>query len=67
LFWPLYGWKFPEATNEAWQGSINFAGLHIWELNALETLGALLLLYFFIRLAMHDKIIDFLKSGQLRY
>ncbi|MDR3591527.1 MAG: metal-dependent hydrolase [Negativicutes bacterium] len=67
FFWPLYGWSFPPPTGEAWQGAIYFAGLRVSQLRMLDTLGELLLLYFFLRLALNDKLTDFLKSGRLRY
>jgi len=67
FYWPTYGWWFPLKLQTAWQGFITFGGLRIRQVDALDTIGALMLLYFFMRLALNDKIIDCLKSGRFRY
>lgn len=66
--WPFYGWAFPEITPATWQGSIAGGGLiNIRYLDAWDTLGALLILYYFMRLAFADRIISFMKSGRLYF
>lgn len=64
LLWPLYGWAFPAATNEAWQGTFQIAGRNVHWLVALDAFGALLLLNFFFRLVSIDRLIHFLRTGE---
>jgi len=64
LFWPLYGWTFPSAANEAWHGFITIGRRKILWLDVLDTLGALLLLHFFYKIASKDNLFHFLKTGK---
>jgi inner membrane protein len=64
FFWPLYGWLFPAPVGEAWEGTIDFFGRKIPQLDALETIGQLLLLYFFMKIAMSGGIYNFFRNGK---
>jgi len=65
FFWPIAGWQFPKAVNEAWQGFVQMGGYKIKQLDFLDNISVLVLLYFFMRIALGGKIIDFFRKGKL--
>jgi len=65
FFDPIYQWKIATPPYEAWQGFFHFRTLQIRQLFAFEIIGGSILLYFFIKLALHNKISHFIKTGEL--
>lgn len=66
LFWPLYGWRFPRAVAEAWQGMMVIGGHPIRQLEVLDVVGVIMMLVFFTKLGASGKIMDFFKTGKLK-
>lgn len=65
FFDPIYQWKMATPPYEAWQEFFNFRTIHIRQLFAFEIIGGSILLYFFIKLVLHNKISHFIKTGEL--
>lgn len=64
FLWPLYGWRFVTPKHEAWEGTFQFGAVAITKLASLEIVGGLLLIAFFIMIALQKGIGDFLKDGK---
>ncbi len=64
FLWPLYGKVFPKATHEAWHGYIVLSGHRISQLELLNTVGILLLLYFATKMACNDRLLRFMRTGR---
>ena len=65
FYWPLEGWQFPKPTNEAWQGMMQFAGYKVKQLDFFDNISVLLLLFIFMKIALGNRILDFLRKGKL--
>ena len=65
FLWPLEGWQFPKATDEAWQGLIRWSGYKIHQLDLLDNISVLFILYFFMKIALGGRILEFIRKGKL--
>ena len=65
FFWPLEGWQFPKPVNEAWQGFLQMGGYRIKQLDLLDNISVLFLLYYFMRIALGGRILEFIRNGKL--
>ena len=65
FFWPLEGWQFPKPVDEAWHGKISFGSYSISELDFYDNISVLILLVFFMKMALNGKIGEFFHRGRL--
>lgn len=65
FFWPLEGWQFPKPTDEAWLGTIQLGWYKIQQRDFFDNLSVLILLYFFLKIALGGKIMEFVRKGRL--
>ena len=65
FLWPIEGWHFPIPVDEAWQGSMQLGGYKIKQLDFLDNISVLFLLYFFMRTALRGGILEFIRNGKL--
>jgi inner membrane protein len=65
FFWPIEGWRFPKPVDEAWQGFVQMGGYRIKQLDFLDNISVLLLLFFFMRIALTGRILEFIRTGKL--
>jgi inner membrane protein len=65
FFWPLEGWQFPKPAHEAWQGYMHFGGYKIRILDLLDNISVLVILYFFMKMALGGRIFEFFRRGKL--
>ena len=65
LYWPLYGWTFPRSAENVWQSMIQIWDYRIHALDLYDNLGVLILLWFFMRLALNGRLTGFIKQGKM--
>ena len=65
FYWPLEGWLFPTPVNEAWQGWMQIDSYKIKQLDLFDNISVLILLCFFMKIALGGRILDFLRKGKL--
>ena len=65
LFWPLFGWNFSHESDLAWRRFVQFIGYRHRLLDVLDNISVVILLFFFMRLALAGKITTFFRSGKL--
>lgn len=65
LFWPLFGFKFPERAEGDWLEMSFEALLHNPAVFLPELVGAAILIFFFIRLMIRKQLLTFIKEGKL--
>ncbi len=65
FWWPLYGWDFYVPSNEAWQGDFRLGQYKINQLDLLDNVSVLLLLYFLMNMALQKRIFRFFREGDL--
>jgi len=65
FFWPMEGWQFPKPVNEAWQGFVQIGGYKIKQLDFLDNISVLFILYFFMRSALGGRLLEFIRTGKL--
>lgn len=65
FFWPLLGWQFPKPTEFAWQGLISLGGYKVHLLDFYDNVSVLILLCFFMKIALKGKLREFVRRGRL--
>jgi inner membrane protein len=65
FFWPLEGWQFSKPVNEAWQGYVQLGGYKIKQLDLFDNISVLFILYFFMKIALGGRIMEFIRKGKL--
>jgi len=65
FFWPIEGWQFPAPTNEAWLGTFQFGWYKIQQRDVFDNISVWILLYFFMKVALKGKILEFIRTGKL--
>ncbi len=65
FLWPFYGWDFTKPENEAWTGFIQLNGYKIKQLDFFDNISVLILLWFFMKLALGGKLVEFMRKGHL--
>lgn len=65
FFWPSEGWQFPKPGGEAWVGTVQLGWYKIEQRDLLDNLSVLILLYFFMKIALGGKIFEFVRKGKL--
>lgn len=65
FFWPIEGWQFPKLMAEAWLGTIQLGGYSIKQRELFDNISVLILLYFFMKIALRGKIFEFVRKGKL--
>lgn len=65
FYWPLEGWQFSKPIDEAWLGTIQLGWYKIKQRDLLDNISVLILLYFFMKVALGGKILEFLRKGKL--
>ena len=65
FLWPMEGWQFSKPIDEAWQGWVQFGGYKIKQLDFIDNISVLVLLFFFMKIALGRTIMEFIKKGKL--
>lgn len=65
FYWPLLGWKFPKPTEFAWRELISLGDYKIHLLDFYDNVSMLILLYYFMRVALGGKLLEFVRQGRL--
>lgn len=65
FYWPLEGWQFPKPIDEAWVGTIQMGWYKINQRDLFDNISVLILLYFFMKVALGGKIFEFVRKGKL--
>lgn len=65
FFWPLEGWQFPKPLDEAWVGTIQLGWYKIQQRDLFDNISVMILLYFFLKVALGGKILEFVRKGKL--
>ena len=65
FLWPFQGWQFSKPAEDAWQRLVHMGGYNIRLLDFLDNISVLILLYFFMKMALGGRILEFLRKGRL--
>lgn len=65
LFWPLFGFSFPEAVLDNWFGTMFYELLHVPAVYIPEILGFGVLAALLVWLARKGRLFSFIKTGRL--
>ncbi|TWH47693.1 metal-dependent hydrolase [Sporomusa sp. KB1] len=65
FYWPLEGWQFSKPIDEAWLGTIQLGWYKIKQRDLFDNISVLILLYFFMKVALGGKILEFVRKGKL--
>mgnify|MGYP001806838712 CR=1 FL=1 len=65
FYWPLEGWQIPKPTDVFWLRYFQFGDYKIKQFDLYDNISVLILLYFFMKLALCGKVLAFFRKGKL--